>query len=237
MSRLTVKSHRPVQWSVTIILLSAAIALITWLVLDDRHWSVIYDRMNVNEDYVRLWERNEDLLKENERLAEVVLMMERGAKLDKETAALMQNEVQVLQDEIFQLKGELEFYQGIMDSTRESAGLNIQGIHIESLPQENSYRLKLVLTHVTKSVNVASGQLDIIIEGISSGKSQRLSLSEVAMDDALDTSFSFRNFSRFESDLELPRGFTPRRIIVQILPEGEKQSKLRRIFDWPEIIS
>ena len=237
MSRFTVKSHRPVQWSVTIIVLSTLVAVATWLALDDRHWSVIYDRMSINDEYSRLLDINDGLQQENQRLNETLLMMERAAVLDKQTASLMQKDVQSLQDEIFQLKGELEFYQGIMDATRESAGLSIQGVHIDSLPQENCYRLKLVLTHVAKNVKVATGTLEISVEGVSGGNSKHLDLQDISLEDPLDLSFSIRNFSRFETDLELPDGFTPRRVSVYIQPGGEKQSKIKRVFDWPEITS
>lgn len=235
MSRLTVKSHRPVQWSITIIALSMLIALVTWLLLDDSHWSVIYDRMHINQEIKRLGEVNREMEQENIRLNEEVLMMERAAELDKKTASLLQQEIQSLQDEIFHLKGELEFYQGIMDATRESSGLSIQGIHINSLAQDNCYRLKLVLTHVAKGDT--AGMISVIIEGIQDGKSSHLELQDITLDESLDLSFNFRNFNRFESDLALPEGFTPRRVLVQLKPKGEKQSKIKREFNWPEITS
>lgn len=235
MSHLTVKSHRPVQWAISIVVLSMFIALVTWLILDQSLWSVIYNRTSINEDFKRLSKKNIELEHENSRLHEIFLMMEHAAELDKKTALILQQEVQSMQDDVYQLKGELAFYQGIMNATSESTGLNIQGIHIESLRQDRRYRLKLVLTHVAKSVKVAAGTLKVSIEGIQDGVSTHLDLHDVALDDALDLSFNFRNFNRIECDLELPVGFSPRSVLVQLQPKGKKQSKLKRIFDWPEL--
>ena len=237
MPKLTVKSHRPVQWTVAIIALSALIALLTWLMLDESHWSTIYSRMDVNQDYKRLSKVNRELDKENKRLNEVVLMMKRASEVDKKTALLLQQNVQSMQDEIYKLKGELEFYQGIMDATRESTGLNIQGIHIESLPQEHSYRLKVVLTHVAKGIKIAEGKMNVTIEGMRNGEPSHLDLQDVTLDEGLDLSFKFRNFKRFESDLLLPAEFVPRRVLVQLQPKGVKQSNIKRVFDWPESTS
>lgn len=237
MPKLTVKSHRPVQWTVAIIALSALIALLTWLMLDQSHWSTIYSRMDVNQDYKRLSKKNRELEKENNRLNEVVMMMKRASEVDKKTALLLQQNVQSMQDEIYKLKGELEFYQGIMDATRESTGLNIQGIHIESLPQEHSYRLKVVLTHVAKGIKIAEGNMSVTIEGETNGKPSNLDLRDITLDEELDLSFKFRNFKRFESDLVLPGEFIPRRVLVQLKPKGVKQSNIKRVFDWPESTS
>ena len=237
MPKLTVKSHRPVQWSVAIIALSTLIALLTWMILDENHWSTIYSRMDVNQDYKHLSEVNRGLEKENKRLNDVVLMMKRESEVDKKTALLLQQNVQSMQDEIYKLKGELEFYQGIMDATRESTGLNIQGIHIESLPQENSYRLKVVLTHVAKGIKIAEGNMTVTIEGIKNGEPSNLNLQDITLDQGLDLSFKFRNFKRFESDLELPAEFTPRRVLVQLQPKGDKQANIKRVFDWSDSTS
>ena len=240
MPRLTVKNHRPVQWSIAIVALSMLIALFTWLLLDESHWAVIYDRMSITKNYNNLGELNRELEQENTRLTESLLMMERAAELDRKTALLLQQEVQSLQDEIYHLKGELNFYNGIMDATRVSTGLNIQGIHIDSLPKERSYRIKLVLTHVAKvgkGTKLATGTINISIEGIRNGVTSHLNLQDVSLDDAPELSFNFRNFKRFESDLEFPEGFTPRRVLVQLQPNGGKQSIIKRVFDWPELTS
>lgn len=238
MSRLTVKSHRPVQWSISIVVLSTVLAVITWLILDRSHWSVIFEHRKINEDFQRISQYNKELEKENSKLKEDILKKEHDAGLDKETASLLQQEIQSLQDEIYQLKGELEFYQGVMNATGESTGLNIQGIHIQSLVQQHSFRLKLVLTHVTKSTKVATGSVKVTIEGIQNGKSTHLDLQDVSLDNMLDLSFNFRNFKRIECDLELPDDFSPRRVLVLLQPKGGKQSNIiRRVFDWPELAS
>ena len=238
MSRLTVKSHRPVQWTISIIILSMLLALITWIILDRSLWAVIFDQKKINEDYNRITRVNRELEDENSRLQEVVLMMEHTAGLDKETASLLQKDIQTLQDEIYQLKRELKFYQGIMNATGESTGLNIQGIHIQPLGQENSYRLKLVLTHVAKSsIKVAAGTMQVSIEGDQGGNSAQLDLNDVSLDETLDLSFNFRNFKRIECDIQLPVDFNPRRVFVLLMPKGKKESNINKVFDWPDSAS
>lgn len=232
MSRLVVKNHHPLQWSLAIVMLSMFVAFVTWLMLDVSHWSVIYDRMSDNQQYELLRERNRSLEQENIELRDRVLMLEQTESLDKRTAVLLQKSLQSQQDKIYGLKGELEFYQGIMNDANSSKGLNIHGIHIAALPQRQSYQLKLILTNVAKSVKVAEGTIDISFEGIQDGITRQLKLQDITLDEALELSFKFRNFKRFESRLELPDGFTPRRVFIQIQPKGRKQPRIKKAFDW-----
>lgn len=232
MSRLIVKNHHPLQWSLSIIMLSMFVAFVTWLMLDVSHWSVIYDRMSDNQQHENLRELNRSLEQENIKLRERVLMLEQTESLDKRTAVLLQESLQSQQDKIYSLKGELEFYQGIMNDAGTSQGLNIHGIHIAALPQRQNYRLKLILTNVAKSVKVIEGTMDISFEGIQDGISRQLKLQDITLDETLELSFKFRNFKRFESRLELPSGFTPRRVFIQLQPKGRKQSKIKKVFDW-----
>ena len=232
MSRLVVKSHRPLQLAVAIVALSSIIAVITWLLLDTSHWSYIYNRLGKNHDLKMLWEVNKELKKENTDLQERVVMLERSTELDKQTAVLLQNELTSLQDEISRLKRELEFYQGVMDDTRESSGLQVQGLHITPLSRERSYHLSVVLTHVAKGDMFTEGVMDITIEGTVGKTVRKLKLKELISDEALDLSFKFKNFKRFGSNITLPLELVPQKVIVEIQPKDKKQANIRKVFDW-----
>ena len=79
--------------------------------------------------------------------------------------------------------------------------------------------------------------MTITIEGLENGEPTHLDLRKITLDEGLDLSFKFRNFKRFESDLELPAKFIPRRVLVQLQPKGVKQSTIKKVFDWPESTS
>ena len=233
MSHLIVKSQRPLQWSLSIVALSILIAALTWFMLDKGHWSLIYDRLGQNHNYRILLESKRKLEDENKNLQERVLMLERTASVDKKTAALLQDELKDMQDEIYRLKGELEFYQGIMSAAGDATGLNIHGIHIESLPQKQNYRLKLILTRVAKGDMVAQGTLSISFEGKQDGAAKVYNIQEITLDNPLELKFSFRNFKRFESNLVLPEGFRPRKVYVYLQLRDGNQAKIKKVFDWP----
>ena len=99
-----------------------------------------------------------------------IIMLERTTQIDSQAAAELHESLRRLQDEIYRLKGELEFYQGVMSSTSSDAGLNIQGMQVDELPGEGNYHFRLILTHVTKRDRVIEGKVDISFEGVKNGK-------------------------------------------------------------------
>jgi hypothetical protein len=232
MSRLVVKSHRPWQFAAAVIVLSMFLASLTWLLLDKGHWSLIFDRIADNEERKHLWEVNQSLLEERETLMEKVLMLERTTSVDKQTAALLQDEIKSLQEKIYTQKGELEFYQGIMDATRNAKGLNVHGIYIEPLVQKQAFRLKLVLTHVAKGSSVAEGSMAIFVAGRKKGEEQQLKIEDIATGDAVVMSYKLRSFKRFETKLVLPDAFLAERVIVELKPKQKNQVMIRKVFDW-----
>jgi hypothetical protein len=232
MSKLVVKSHRPWQFAVAVIVLSMFLATLTWLMLDKSHWSLIFDRIGDNREWKHLWEVNQSLKEERVALQERVLMLERTTSVDKQTAALLQDEIKSLQEKIYTQKGELEFYQGIMDATRDAKGLNIHGIYIEPLAQTQAYRLKLVLTHVAKGSFLAEGSMAIFIDGRQNEKQQRLKIEDIATGATLNLVYKLRSFKRFETKLVLPEGYLPERVIVELKPKKKNQVMIREVFDW-----
>jgi hypothetical protein len=232
MSRLVVKTHRPLQKILAVIILSIAIILLVWGLLEKGQWNYIRAQLASSEESKLLWGVNRSLEGENAELRENLILLERASQIDVETIAELQNAIRNLQEEVYSLKGELEFYQGIMESTRDSKGLNVQGLHIETVTQ-HKYRFKLILTHVTKNDMVAEGRADLSLEGMRNGKRQILNLEEVTHEQPIDLTFKFRHFKRFEGHLTLPDGFEPLRVVVQLQLSGKDKSKIEKVFEWP----
>jgi hypothetical protein len=235
MAHLIIKHHRPYQIVAIAIVISLVLSTSFWFLLDESHWSYIKSRVAIGQESKLLWTENRNLEKENKQLRERVIMLERTTQIDSQAAAELHEEMKKLQDEIYMLKGELEFYQAIMASTSSTPGLSIQGMQIDKLPLENNYRFKLILTHVAKSDMVAEGTVEITLEGLQDGVAKVLNLTEVVLNPAIDLSFNFKNFKRFEGTMMIPEGFTPHRVTVRLQPKDTKLSKIKRVFDWSEM--
>ncbi len=235
MNKLVVKKHRPFEIVLATLVFSAVISVIIWLSLDANHWNFIKSRLSQNEESRLLWDVNQGLETENKELREQVVMLERSTQIDNQTADRLQSEIRVLQDKVYLLKGELEFYQGIMSASTDSKGLSAQGLHIEATDQEGLYRFKLVLTNVAKSDKVIEVTMDMSVEGINETESQVLSLDEVNAGSELKREIKFKNFERIEGSLSFPKGFKPLRVVVDLQQKGIRNSTVQKVFEWPTI--
>jgi cell division protein FtsB len=236
MTHLIIKHNRPYQIVALAIAVSLMIFTTLWLLLDESHWSYIKSRVAIGQESKHLWAENRALEAENKRLRERIIMLERTTQIDSQAAAELHEEMKKLQDEIYSLKGELEFYQAIMTSTSSTRGLSIQGMQIDRLQVENNFHFKLILTHVEKSDKVAEGMVEISLEGLQDGVAKVLNISDVVLNKAIDLSFNFKNFKRIEGNMMIPDGFTPHRVIVRLQPKDTKLSKIKRVFDWSEML-
>ena len=233
MSELVVKKHRPIQIALAVFLFAGISSFIVWLTLDATHWSFIKDRLTSSKESRLLWEVNQSLEEENLVLREKVIMLERSTQIDNQTAVKLQDEIRSLQDQVYRLKGELEFYQGIMSATTNSKGLNIQGLHIQATDQQGIYQFKLVLTNVAKSDKVIEVAMDMSIQGMTETGHQVFALDDVAVGNAPGRAIKFKNFERVEGSVSLPDGFKPVRVTVQLTQKGVSNSVIRKEFDWP----
>ncbi len=237
MGNLVIKQHRPLQLFLTVIVVSLTISTAVWLLLDDSHWGYIQARISGNEQLGRLWKVNRQLEQENERLSDKVLMLERTAVIDKQAGVEIHQQLVQLQDEFYSLKAELEFYKGILSATQNSSGLNVQGLYVEALALDLTYRYRLVLTNVTKSDQVVEGVISMTLEGELEGNQTSLKVSELVNREVEYWVYKFRNFKRLEGNIKLPHGFKPQRVTVQLLPKGSTGSTVEKSFDWPNLTS
>lgn len=232
MARLVIKPHRPWQWVIAVITLSALIAVLVWALLDDSYWRVITAAIGDNNEVRTLQRTNRDLEEQNRALNSRILELEQTTRLDRETATMLQQEMVALQDQIYRLKRELEFYQGVMDTARQTAGMDIHGLYVEPAGRAGRYLLKLVLTHVGKNDTVMKGGLSVTIAGTRNGEAQRLDLADL-IDKKADLTFEMKSFKRLEYEFALEEGFTADEISVRVEPRVGGEPPVSRTYDWP----
>ncbi|MAS81147.1 MAG: hypothetical protein CMF45_00505 [Legionellales bacterium] len=232
MPKLVVKKHEPFVIILVVGLLSAMVSVVIWLLLDENHWQATRNQLIQKEDYRLLRDVNQRLNIDNAQLREEVIILERLTEIDTQAAARLQDDLKTLQDQIYHINGELEFYESIMTATTDSKGLNIQGLHIVDTGQENFYNFKLILTNVANSDKIVEVTMTMTIEGMSETGPQILSLDKMTADNQYTREIKFKNFERIEGNLTLPEGFKPLRVVVDLRQKNMKRSAVIRVFEW-----
>ena len=233
--KLVIKHHNPLHIFAVIVISCAVITITTWVLLDESQWSYIKSSLIEAKKNKELWQENKAMNNTIIKLEDNIVMFERTAQLERQTIANLQGDMIKQQDEVYKLRKELEFYQGIMAAAGESRGFNIQGLRIEETSQPRSYYFKLILTHVSKSDKMAAGRLSILLEGVQDDMPRTIDIRELTLSKSLSLVFKFSSFERIEGSIMLPDGFVAHRVIVRARQEGKKMTpEMERIFDWTE---
>ncbi len=175
----------------------------------------------------------EALFDENTELRERLLILQQNTRLDTQAAALLQERLIDSQEEIFQLRKDLEFYQGIINASGEENSPGVHGIRIKPLTHAHGYRLELILLYIANTDKMVEGVIDVVLEGILDSAVKRLSLNEISLDENQTYTIRFRNFQRFENNFILPENFEPQRVFVTLSIDDQDESGFEKVFDWP----
>jgi hypothetical protein len=235
MAKLVIAPYKPLRIAVAIVLLSMAFALAAWSLFDNTHWRYIHRQMAQAEQNQQLWEINRSLEAQNRKLRERLVVAEANSEIDRNTTAALQKDVERLQDELYRRTRELEFYRGIVSATKDSEGLKVQGLLLETLSQSGHYRFKLVLTQVAKNDKVAEGTVKVTVHGQQNGAARTFALQDLVQDAPVNLEYRFKHFKRFEGLLRLPEDFQPDSILVQLYPKDKSQAMVERVFDWSQL--
>jgi hypothetical protein len=164
-----------------------------------------------------------------EELRRQIAIAQTSGEIDRETYSQVESNLSNLQAKIQSQEEELVFYRGIVSPQDGVAGLRIQSLEVLPADGERRYSVRLVLVHSRK----LTGQIKLRLEGMRDGQAVSLDGSQVAAGDGrYDMAYDFRYFQGLETELELPVGFEPQRINVEIWPNEAKAEKVYQSFDW-----
>jgi hypothetical protein len=107
----------------------------------------------------------------------------------------------------------------------------VQQMQIVPETAAGQYRLKFVLFQ-SKPNSDAAGSAAITIDGLQQGKPSSLSFAQVSPKGRVSLAYSFRYFQDYDELLQLPPGFEPTRVGVEIHSGRDLSHSFRQAFVW-----
>ena len=159
-----------------------------------------------------------------------------AAEIDRATYKQVETTLGELQAQIQAQEEELVFYRGIVSPQDRIAGLRIQSL--EALPGdgERRYLVRLLLVQAIVHSRSVSGAVKMQLEGLKDGQMASFDAAElVVQGGSYDMAYEFRYFQGLEAELELPVGFEPQRMTVEIWPNEARAERINQTFEWPAI--
>ena len=181
-------------------------------------------------------ERLDSKAAENEQLRRKIAILETSREIDKETYSQVEATLADLQSRIQSQEEELVFYRGIVSPQDGVPGLRIQSLEVVPTDQERRYSLRLTLVQAIVHNRRVSGVVRLQLDGTRDGQSASYDLADLAPGDSGDDmSYGFRYFQGLESEFELPVGFEPERVEVEIVPSEARADHVTQTFDWSAV--
>ena len=138
-----------------------------------------------------------------------------------------------MQSQIARLNQDLSFYRGLVQPD-SVIHVKVQQMQIVPETAPGQFRLKFMLMQTGKPDKEVSGSAAITIDGLLQGKPLSLTLGQVAPNRRVSLAYSFRYFQEYDEPIQLPRGFEPTRVGVEIhsVKDRDLSHSFRQAFVW-----
>ncbi|MCG5500852.1 DUF6776 family protein [Ectothiorhodospira lacustris] len=181
--------------------------------------------------------RYKDLETAHRRLRQRHAALERDLMIEREASARVRSSIHEMEQRIYHLTEELDFYRNIISPEDLERGLHIQRVRLEPDPEHHGhYFYQVVLTQVQGS-QVVEGILRLGLEGRNAGEQVRYDHAAISPDQARGRGFSFRYFQVLDGRLVLPEHLLPERLIIQAEPGGGGLRATEQSLPWQSLFN
>jgi hypothetical protein len=175
---------------------------------------------------IRKLEAENDLQREQLAAADV------ARRVDHEGYKDVQQSLGEMQNRIARLSQDLSFYRGLVQPD-SPVHVKVQQMQIVPEAVADAYRLKFVLVQTSnKPDNIVAGNTVLSIDGLLHGKPLTLSYAQVTPNHRAGLAYSFKYFQDYDEPVQLPAGFEPTRIGVEIHSGRDAIHSARQAFMW-----
>ena len=174
----------------------------------------------------------ERLKAENESLNERVTRLQTNEKINSEAYQKIDSQLGELQDKIIEQQEDLSFYRGVVGGAQASE-VRVQKFVLSPDKAPSRFHLQLTLSQSRRADKPVSGWVGLRLDGAQG--SQATSIEVADPGDARKSAalkFGFRYFQTLETELSLPAGFTPSRVVVRLIPNGRNAEAHEESLPW-----
>lgn len=168
---------------------------------------------------------------ENSRQREQLEAAEVTRRVEREGYKQVERNLGDMQSQIARLNQDLSFYRGLVQPD-SLVHVKVQQMQIVPETAAGQFRLKFVLMQTGKPAANVAGNATATIDGLLGGKPVSLSYAQVSPAHRASLSYSFRYFQDYDEAVQLPPGFEPTRIGVEIHSGRDAAHGFRQAFIW-----
>jgi hypothetical protein len=156
---------------------------------------------------------------------------ETARRVDREGYAQVERSLGDMQSQIARLNQDLSFYRGLVQP-ESLIHVKVQQMQIIPDTVAGKFHLKFVLMQTGKPDKEVAGNAAITIDGLLQGKPLSLTYAQVSPNHRVSLAYSFKYFQEYNEAIEVPRGFEPTRVGIEIHSVRDSSHSARQAFVW-----
>jgi hypothetical protein len=163
------------------------------------------------------------------QLRQQAATLKRSDQISRNANAELQSTLAEREEEVSGLRADVDFYERLVGSTGKRQGLRV---HEANFAPESggTWHYTVTLTQNLNRGAISKGTMRFAVEGVRGGKLSTVKWDELLnQPDAPGKPFSFRYFQQLEDSVMLPAGFTPQRVRVSLVGNG---NTVDQTFAW-----
>jgi len=221
---------------VTTIVVIIAYAIVS--IFDYGRFRAGFDQFAENKHQQELEDKIERL---EEQLADFrarTARLESAKKVDQHAKDAVKDILEQAEAESQELKEELEFYRTIVSPSKGRQGMHIHDFNLTQ-DQDGHYHYNLTATHIQghrKHHRQSDGKITISVEGTQNGVVKKLDFANISTKKRSSIRYRFKYFSHFDGKINLPEGFKPQIIEIDIIPRQKTITGDSRKIKWPVVV-
>ncbi|MBK8188083.1 MAG: hypothetical protein IPK77_13020 [Cellvibrio sp.] len=237
--RMKVVPHRPLRS----FLLGLLVFVLFVLALAAVHFYTIYHERKTllsPEQTAELRNQLEELTTANLAFQEQLTHYQVTTDVDHQAAESVRKQVLQQQEKIGELERSIAVYRMMLSKDfRNPKGISFGTFSVNPNEQENSFRVKLAIQKLSESEGDFEGELRWILVGREAEKEKKYSLHQLVVVKENDPAFTeiiplnFKIFQNIEVDVNLPQGFEPTRIELQVTSPRRDATRVESQVEWP----
>jgi hypothetical protein len=170
---------------------------------------------------------------ENARQRSALEAAEVARRVDREGYKQVERSLGDMQSQIARLNQDLSFYRGLVQPD-SLVHVKVQQMQIVPEASAGQYRLKFVLMQTGKPDSLVAGNVGVTVDGLQRGRPATLTFAQITPSRRATLGYSFRYFQDYDEPVQLPPGFEPTRVGVEIHNSKDRDvsHSFRQAFVW-----
>jgi hypothetical protein len=231
--KLVVRPHAPKRRAVLLGMAVACGLAILYATFELGRWDAGFRVVDSVRGALSASARIRELEAENEKQRGELEAAEVARRVDREGYKQVERSLGDMQSQIARLNQDLSFYRGLVQPD-SIIHVKVQQMQIVPEAVAGQYRLKFVLMQTGKPDSTVAGNAALTVDGLLQGKPTSLSFEQVAPSRRHSLAYSFRYFQDYDEAIQLPQGFEPTRVGIEIHSGRDKDAShvFRQAFVW-----